>query len=50
MSDLIAIAYDDVAPAQQVAGNVAEMQKAQLIELDDETEARLGEALATAGH
>jgi len=35
MSDLIAIAYDDVATAQQVAGNVAEMQKAHLIELDD---------------
>jgi uncharacterized membrane protein len=35
MSDLVAIAYPDVATAQEVAGNVAEAQKARLIELDD---------------
>lgn len=35
MSDLVAIAYPDVATAQQVAANVAEAQKAHLIELDD---------------
>jgi len=35
MSDLVAIAYDDLATAQQVAGNVVEMQKAHLVELED---------------
>jgi uncharacterized membrane protein len=35
MSDLVAIAYADLATAQQVAGNVAEMQKAHLVQLED---------------
>jgi uncharacterized membrane protein len=35
VSDLIAIAYPDVATAQQVVGNVGEAQKAHLIELED---------------
>jgi uncharacterized membrane protein len=35
VSDLIAIAYPDVATAQQVAGNVGEARKAHLIELED---------------
>src|SRR5271167_3825490 len=35
MSDLIAIAYPDLATAQTVAGNVAELQKGHEIELDD---------------
>ncbi|HTU87679.1 MAG TPA: DUF1269 domain-containing protein [Solirubrobacteraceae bacterium] len=35
MSDLVAIAYDDLGTAQQVASNVAEAQKAHIIELDD---------------
>jgi uncharacterized membrane protein len=35
MSDLIAIAYPDVATAQKVAGNLGEAQKAHLIELED---------------
>ena len=35
MSDLVAIAYADVATAQQVAGNLGEAQKAHLIELED---------------
>lgn len=35
MSDLIAIAYKDLPTAQEVTGNIAEAQKAHLIELDD---------------
>ena len=35
MSDLVAIAYPDVATAQQVAANAAEAQKAHELELDD---------------
>jgi uncharacterized membrane protein len=35
MSDLVAIAYPDVATASQVASNLGEAQKAHLIELDD---------------
>jgi uncharacterized membrane protein len=35
VSDLIAIAYPDLATAQQVVSNLADAQKAHLIELDD---------------
>jgi uncharacterized membrane protein len=35
MSDLVAIGYDSLETAQKVAGNVAEAQKAHIIELDD---------------
>ena len=35
MSDLVAIAYPDVATARQVTSNLGEAQKAHLIELDD---------------
>ena len=35
MSDLVAIAYPDVATAREVAGNIGEAQKAHLIELED---------------
>lgn len=35
MSDLVAIAYDDVATAQQVAGNLGDAVKAHAIELED---------------
>ena len=35
MSDLVAISYDSVATASEVAGNVLEAQKAHPIELDD---------------
>jgi uncharacterized membrane protein len=35
MSDLVAIAYADLATAQQVAANTAELQKAHEIELED---------------
>jgi uncharacterized membrane protein len=35
MSDLVAIAYPDLATAQQVASNVGEAQKSHLIELED---------------
>jgi uncharacterized membrane protein len=35
MSDLVAIAYPDLATAQEVAGNVARLQKAHELELDD---------------
>jgi len=35
MSDLVAIAYPDLATAQQVASNTAEAQKAHKIELED---------------
>ena len=35
MSDLVAIAYPDVATAQQVATNLGEAQTAHLIELED---------------
>ena len=35
MADLVAIAYPDVATAQEVAGNVAQLQKSHEIELDD---------------
>jgi uncharacterized membrane protein len=35
MSDLVAIAYDSVDTAREVAENVVEAQKAHLIELDD---------------
>jgi uncharacterized membrane protein len=35
MSDLIAIAYPDVATAREVVSNLGEAQKAHLIELDD---------------
>jgi uncharacterized membrane protein len=35
MSDLVAISYDSVATATEVADNVLKAQKAHLIELDD---------------
>jgi uncharacterized membrane protein len=35
MSDLVAIAYPDLASAQQVAANAAQAQKAHIIDLDD---------------
>ena len=35
MSDLVAIAYPDLATARQVATNVGEAQKAHIIDLDD---------------
>jgi uncharacterized membrane protein len=35
VSDLVAIAYPDVATARQVASNVGKAQKAHLIQLDD---------------
>ena len=35
MSDLVAIAYPDVATAHEVAGNVARLRKAHQLELDD---------------
>ncbi|HTU96443.1 MAG TPA: DUF1269 domain-containing protein [Solirubrobacteraceae bacterium] len=35
MSDLVAIAYADVATANEVAANVVQAQKSHLIELDD---------------
>jgi uncharacterized membrane protein len=35
VSDLIAIAYDDLPTAQQVASNVGEAAKAHLVEIDD---------------
>jgi uncharacterized membrane protein len=35
MSDLVAIAYEDLATAQQVAANISEAQKAHVIDLDD---------------
>ncbi len=35
MSDLVAIGYDSLATAQQVAANAAEAQKAHVIDLDD---------------
>ena len=35
MSDLVAIAYPDLATAREVASNVGEAQKAHLIELED---------------
>ena len=35
MSDLVAIAYPDLATAREVASNVGEAQKAHIIELDD---------------
>jgi uncharacterized membrane protein len=35
MSDLVAVAYEDVPTAQQVATNLAEATKAHLIELED---------------
>jgi uncharacterized membrane protein len=35
MSDLVAVAYPDVATAQQVTENIAEAQKAHLVDLDD---------------
>ena len=35
MSDLVAIAYPDLATAQQVASNAVQAQKAHAIELDD---------------
>jgi uncharacterized membrane protein len=35
MSDLVAIAYPDLATAQQVAANTAELQKSHEIELED---------------
>jgi uncharacterized membrane protein len=35
MSDLVAIAYPDLATAQEVAGNLREAQTAHLIELED---------------
>jgi uncharacterized membrane protein len=35
MSDLVAIAYPDLATAQEVAGNVSRLQKAHELELDD---------------
>jgi uncharacterized membrane protein len=35
MSDLVAIAYPDLATAQEVAGNAADAQRAHELELDD---------------
>ena len=35
MSDLVAVAYPDVATAHEVTSNLAQAQKAHLIELDD---------------
>ena len=35
MSDLVAIAYPDLATARQVMGNLGEAQKAHLIQLED---------------
>src|SRR3954454_6526141 len=35
MSDLVAIAYPDLATAQEVVSNLGEAQKAHLIELED---------------
>ena len=35
MSDLVAIAYPDLATARQVTSNIGEAQKAHLIELED---------------
>jgi uncharacterized membrane protein len=35
MSDLVAIAYPDLATAQQVATNLGEARKAHLIEIED---------------
>src|SRR3954452_303645 len=35
MSDLVAIAYPDLATAQEVAGNIGQAQKAHDIEIDD---------------
>lgn len=35
MSDLVAIGYDSVGTAQQVAANVVELQKSHVIELED---------------
>jgi uncharacterized membrane protein len=35
MSDLVAVAYDDVAQAQRVAGNLGEAVKQHIIEIDD---------------
>jgi uncharacterized membrane protein len=35
MSDLVAIAYPDLATAKEVAGNAAQLQKAHEIELED---------------
>src|SRR5438067_11159941 len=35
MSDLVAIAYNSLGEAQEVATNAAEAQKAHLLELDD---------------
>ena len=35
MSDLVAIGYDDLATAQEVAGNAAQLQKAHELDLDD---------------
>src|SRR5512132_4286826 len=35
MSDLVAIAYEDLGTAQQVVGNLGEAQKQHLIEVDD---------------
>ena len=35
MSDLVAVAYPDVATAREVTSNLAQAQKAHLIELDD---------------
>jgi uncharacterized membrane protein len=35
MSDLVAIAYDNLDDAQQVAANASQAQKAHLIDLED---------------
>lgn len=35
MSDLVAIAYDDLPTAQRVASNLGDAVKAHLIEVDD---------------
>lgn len=35
MSDLVAIAYPDVATAERVRGRLGEAMKAKIIELDD---------------
>jgi uncharacterized membrane protein len=35
MSDLVAIAYDNLDTAQQVAANAGQAQKAHLIDLED---------------
>ena len=57
MSDLVAIAYDDLPTAQQVASNLGEAVKGHDIELDDlviverkdDGDVKLGNSLAGLG-